>query len=130
MHPRGDHSNAGWWRWVPLLVVVLHTVAITIAGVAGWAGWHRPAPFYDDLFTPYLFISGPISFYLSYVLSRAFYGPCVGAFPLRVASILVIYVLPGLFNAVLGGLQWFVIAKITISFRRRRSDPDSEKGSA
>jgi hypothetical protein len=93
-----------------LIVVAIHTLTLLAAGIAGWTGWYKPPPIYDDVFRPYLFISGPISFYFSLLISHAFYTVCIRNFSIRVASILLIWVLPGFFNAVLGGIQWFVIA--------------------
>jgi hypothetical protein len=109
------------YRGVPWVVVGAHTAVL--AGVAfaavSW-GWLTLPPFFDDVFVPYLIISGPLAFFPSCVIGARSFQILLHVMTPAQASIMAIIIVPGVSNALIGGFQWYFIARWLCGRHRRK----------
>ncbi len=106
-------------------VVGVYGVTLFAIGLLPVVGLYFPKFPYEDVYFPYLFVTGPGVFAAGYwaeahcwATARAFLSP-------RAASWLCIVVVPGIVDFVLGSLQWVAIAILVRAAcaraRRRRA---------
>jgi hypothetical protein len=105
---------------LPWRIVLWHTLAIAVAGIIGAATWGWELIFADDIYFPYFLISGPGVAFFSYAIARHFDTLLFDLLPVRAANMTAILLLPGVFNAILGGIQWYWLAWAWTKWKGRR----------
>lgn len=106
----------------PKYLAHIHTVLIVMAIVSFLTKYYIPDndPMYGDFFFPFFYISGPIVFFLSYMIARVI-------FPyLLINSVFAIVIVPGFFCICLGYIQYYYILRLLFGLcRRKNSGPIS-----
>jgi hypothetical protein len=97
---------------LPWIVVAIHTTALIAAALSYFLRWIDCPPPFDDIYPPYFFISGPASFFVAVFVSEKCSRPLLSVLTYHHASVIAILIVPGLINAVLGGVQWYWITRL------------------
>lgn len=91
-----------------IIVVLIFIVIQLSAAILYYAGVYVPEPPYCDVYyMPFILASGPFVCFASIKASAFVEG--IPPFPL--APHVAIIIVPGLFNIVLGSLQWYLIVR-------------------
>jgi hypothetical protein len=119
---RIQRLKRGCWFRGPYRLLIIHTALILFfmfALLLGWTDFLSPMP-YDCFYPPYLFISGPLVYFVAHDIQHAF-DPLVS--PGDVKSIRVAWsLIPGSVCLILGGVQWWLIELVYFRIRRRSSE--------
>lgn len=103
----------GWWSrsWFQLWMVAAgsHTVVIIFLSLAYCAGLFTTAPPYDDIYFPFMIVSGPIVFIAGQWVTVYMNDFVFATFPYNTASNIIICVIPASVHIVCVALQLLVM---------------------
>ena len=96
---------------LPKLIVALYSIIILCRAVAFFAETYIPPPGVGgEIYLPYLDVSGPFVWILAHMLSIYLTAFVEHVLKWRVSPEVTIVIIPGIFNILLGGVQWYYIS--------------------
>jgi hypothetical protein len=97
--------------------VALHSAQVATVAAAVLLGVYRPkGPYESEFCVPYFFVSGPVVAFASVVAAQwaADAVPQSRAWP----GTVIIVVIPGLLDLILGGAQWYMVVRVWMTVQR------------
>ena len=100
-------------NWKPYLVVVFaYCAGLLVLMSLPFLGLYAPSEPFEDVYFPYFLISGPLVAFAGYSAGCSA-GPLVSRyFSHEVASNLVIVVIPGFVDMLVGSVQWALVVAL------------------
>jgi hypothetical protein len=104
----------------PIRIVGIYICIIIILALSYFVGFYRPASGMEgELYFPYFFASGPIVWILSDMVSSYFQIFIESLLKIQINPTIGIVVIPGVFNILLGSVQWYYITMFAITLWKK-----------
>ena len=104
-------------------VVTVYGAAIIAVGLLPALGLYYPKFPYEDVYFPYLFVAGPVVWAAGGWAEIHCYSTVVALVPPRAAGWILVIVVPGVVDFVLGSLQWIAVTMLVrLAFAADRRD--------
>lgn len=109
----GPNNSCGPFfpQFLPKLIVAIYSIIILLKAASFFAGTYIPPPGVGgEIYLPYLDVSGPFVWGLAHMLSLYLTAFVEHVLKWRISPEVAIVIIPGIFNILLGGVQWYCIS--------------------
>ena len=98
------------------ILISVYLICLFLSALIYYVGLYRPEPPYaDEIYFPFVFVSGPVVWFLSLLISAHIIG-LLSRFHGEIPGHIAIVVIPGLLNAVMGVIQLKLLLRIYRQF--------------
>ncbi len=114
-------------KW-PLKIAISYMSIIITLALAFFMKFYIPSPGLEgEIYIPYLYVSGPVVWIVSNMLSIKLVKGIEFITGYDVGSVVAIVIIPGILNWILGSMQWYYIVKlITHLLKRHKTNQKRE----